>query len=87
MNLPRPFRRGQRGPLENAPASATMLVGPEGGWTEDEVALAIEAGCLPVSLGPRTLRADAAAIVALSVMFHVWGESEEVRSQEPEARR
>ena len=49
-----------------------LLVGPEGGWAEDEVALAIEAGCLTLTLGPRTLRADAAAIVALSVMQYVW---------------
>ncbi len=60
-------------PAGGAPASAMLLVGPEGGWTDDEVALSLEAGCVPVSLGPRTLRADAAAIVALSVMFHVWG--------------
>ncbi len=59
-------------PPEAPPESATLLVGPEGGWTEDEVALSLDAGCLPVSLGPRTLRADAAAIVALSVLQHVW---------------
>ena len=58
---------------EGPPGSATLLVGPEGGWPDDEVALSLEAGCLPVSLGPRTLRADAAAIVALSVMQFVWG--------------
>jgi 16S rRNA (uracil1498-N3)-methyltransferase len=50
-----------------------VLVGPEGGWTDEEVALALSAGCFPVSLGPRTLRADAAAIVALSVLQYIWG--------------
>ena len=60
-------------PPADAPEAATLLVGPEGGWTEEEVAASIEAGCLPVSLGPRTLRADAAAIVALSVLQYVWG--------------
>ena len=69
--MPRRFPGAASWPPEAAPASATLLVGPEGGWTEDEVALALEAGCLPVSLGPRTLRADAAAIVALSVLQHV----------------
>jgi 16S rRNA (uracil1498-N3)-methyltransferase len=59
-------------PAAAAPASATVLVGPEGGWTDEEVALALSAGCLPVSLGPRTLRADAAAVVALSVLQYVW---------------
>jgi len=60
-------------PRAGAPASALVLVGPEGGWTDDEVALALSAGCRPVSLGPRTLRADAAAIVALSVLQYIWG--------------
>jgi 16S rRNA (uracil1498-N3)-methyltransferase len=52
--------------------SALLLVGPEGGWTEAEVDEALSAGFLAVSLGPRTLRADAAALVALSVLQHVW---------------
>ncbi|MFO7694969.1 MAG: 16S rRNA (uracil(1498)-N(3))-methyltransferase [Vicinamibacterales bacterium] len=60
-------------PPAGAPEAATLLVGPEGGWEGDEVARSIRAGCLPVTLGPRTLRADAAAIVALSVLQYVWG--------------
>jgi len=60
-------------PRSDAPRSAIVLVGPEGGWADAEVAQALSAGCLPVSLGPRTLRADAAAIVALSVLQYVWG--------------
>jgi 16S rRNA (uracil1498-N3)-methyltransferase len=55
-----------------APSSVTVLVGPEGGWADEEVASALSAGCVPVSLGPRTLRADAAAIVALSVLQYAW---------------
>ena len=50
-----------------------MLVGPEGGWADEEVGAALAAGCLPVTLGPRTLRADAAPLVALSVLQYVWG--------------
>jgi 16S rRNA (uracil1498-N3)-methyltransferase len=61
-------------PVRAAPASATLLVGPEGGWADEEVVLAFAAGCLPMSLGPRTLRADAAPLVALSVLQCVWGE-------------
>lgn len=56
-----------------APQSAVLLVGPEGGWEEDEVARAVSAGFRPLSLGPRTLRADAAAVVALSVLQFAWG--------------
>jgi len=66
-------------PQADIPSSATLLVGPEGGWAEDEVALALEAGCLALTLGPRTLRADAAAIVALSVLQYVWGEGLGIR--------
>jgi len=59
-------------PPPDAPGSALVLVGPEGGWADEEVAHALSAGCLPVSLGPRTLRADAAAVIALSVLQYIW---------------
>ncbi len=45
---------------------AALAVGPEGGFTEEEVALAIAQGWQPVDLGPRTLRVETAA-VALAV--------------------
>lgn len=38
------------------------LIGPEGGFTPDEVALAAKARCRPVSLGPRILRVETAAV-------------------------
>jgi 16S rRNA (uracil1498-N3)-methyltransferase len=47
-------------------------VGPEGGWTPEELAAARAGGCTQVTLGPWTLRADAAPIVALSVLRYVW---------------
>jgi 16S rRNA (uracil1498-N3)-methyltransferase len=46
-----------------APRDVTLLIGPEGGWTERELALVP----LKASLGPRNLRADTAALVGLSV--------------------
>ena len=46
-----------------APRDFTLLVGPEGGWTERELA----AVPLKAALGPRNLRADTAALVGLSV--------------------
>lgn len=55
------------------PREATVVVGPEGGWTSEEIALAAEA-CRLVTLGGRTLRADAMALVALSALFAKWGE-------------
>jgi 16S rRNA (uracil1498-N3)-methyltransferase len=65
--------RPAAGPPPDAPASALVLVGPEGGWTDEEIAWALSAGCQPMTLGPRTLRADAAPLVALSVLHFVWG--------------
>lgn len=42
----------------------SVAIGPEGGFTEREVALAVESGWEPVSLGPRVLRAETAVAVA-----------------------
>ena len=44
-----------------------LLVGPEGGYTPEEAALAREHGWLPISLGNRPLRAETAAIVAVAL--------------------
>lgn len=63
---------GVEGVAGCAPASAVVLVGPEGGWTPEELASA--ARCRMVRLGGRTLRADAAPLVALSALLTVWGE-------------
>lgn len=46
------------------PEGLRLLVGPEGGFTDDEVATAAAAGYRLVSLGPRRLRAETAAIAA-----------------------
>ena len=45
-----------------------LLVGPEGGWADEEQRLAQEQGFLPLTLGPRILRAETAAIAALSIL-------------------
>jgi 16S rRNA (uracil1498-N3)-methyltransferase len=56
-----------------APREATLVVGPEGGWTPEEVERAA-AVCRLVTLGGRTLRADAMATVAIAALFAVWKE-------------
>ena len=45
-----------------------LLVGPEGGWVAEEQRLVQEQGFLPLTLGPRILRAETAAIAALSIL-------------------
>lgn len=53
-------------------SAITVLVGPEGGFSEAEVAAAEDAGWTVASLGPRRLRAETAAITAAAaVMLHV----------------
>jgi 16S rRNA (uracil1498-N3)-methyltransferase len=49
-----------------------VMLGPEGGWTDQERQLAIAAGWQPVSLGPLILRAETAAAAALSVVSNAW---------------
>ncbi|MGA7614020.1 MAG: 16S rRNA (uracil(1498)-N(3))-methyltransferase [Thermoanaerobaculia bacterium] len=44
------------------------MVGPEGGWSPDELQRALDRGCIPRSLGPRRLRAETAAIAGLSLL-------------------
>lgn len=56
------------------PPTATILIGPEGGWSEDELAAVVSAGYLPLTLGRRTLRADAVPIVALGVLQFLWSD-------------
>jgi 16S rRNA (uracil1498-N3)-methyltransferase len=46
-----------------------VLVGPEGGFTEEEIQAAVESGFKPVSLGPRRLRSETAAIAVLTLLL------------------
>jgi 16S rRNA (uracil1498-N3)-methyltransferase len=64
------------GLFEREPPSdgVKILVGPEGGLAPDEVDLLKRAGFVAVSLGPRTLRAETAAVAALAVLQHRWGD-------------
>ncbi len=61
----------QRAP---APVDATVYVGPEGGWAAEEWSSAAAKGVRLVTLGPRTLRADAVPIAAISVLHYIWRE-------------
>ncbi len=54
------------------PADAALLVGPEGGWAPGECTMASSRGVRMVTLGRRTLRADAAPVAAISVLQFIW---------------
>ena len=51
-----------------------LLVGPEGGLSKQERVLAARCGYKGLRLGPRILRTETAALVALSVMQSLWGD-------------
>jgi 16S rRNA (uracil1498-N3)-methyltransferase len=51
-----------------APPAVALLVGPEGGLPPEEIATASAAGFVPVSLGPRILRVETAALVAVALV-------------------
>jgi len=54
--------------------SVSLLVGPEGGFSDREVDLAGARGYQPATLGDRILRAETAPAVAISVLHRVWGD-------------
>lgn len=51
------------------PKSVNLLLGPEGGISADEAAEAVSQGWQPVSLGPRILRAETAALAAITILM------------------
>jgi len=56
------------------PEDAAIVVGPEGGWTDAEWSAARQRGVHLVTLGHRTLRADAVPVAAISVLQFLWGD-------------
>ena len=61
--------------VRHQPAQAlTIMVGPEGGFSEAEEELAIQRGAICVSMGPRVLRTETAGLAALAAIQALWGE-------------
>ncbi|NOZ06502.1 MAG: 16S rRNA (uracil(1498)-N(3))-methyltransferase [Chloroflexi bacterium] len=56
------------------PYVLNILTGPEGGFTEDEVALARRYGAIPITLGPRILRAETAGVALVAAILYELGD-------------
>jgi 16S rRNA (uracil1498-N3)-methyltransferase len=56
------------------PRDVRVLIGPEGGFSAGEAALAQEAGFQVVSLGPRRLKVPTAALAAITLIQYAWGD-------------
>jgi len=54
------------------PARVAVLLGPEGGWQQGEIEAALHSGCVPVTLGPLTLRAESMPVAALAALAALW---------------
>jgi len=61
-------------PGRNERPPVCLLIGPEGGWQESEIEAAQAVGAVAASLGPRILRTETAAIVAVSLVQFIWGD-------------
>lgn len=63
------------------PARVAMVIGPEGGFSRDEVATARDVGFALVDMGPRILRTETAALVAATLVQARWGDLGEGRAR------
>jgi 16S rRNA (uracil1498-N3)-methyltransferase len=69
-----PVAPGSLAGIASLPSKVDLLIGPEGGLDDDELTAAQKAGFMPVRLGPRVLRTETAAVVALTVLQALWGD-------------
>lgn len=60
--------------VEKRPGKVYYMVGPEGGFTEDEVERAVQEGFRPLGLGRRTLRAETASVAAATLLQFLFGD-------------
>lgn len=56
------------------PETIALIVGPEGGLSAEEAATATDGGFIPVSLGPRVVRTETAALVMMAILQFYWGD-------------
>jgi 16S rRNA (uracil1498-N3)-methyltransferase len=63
---------GSKLKIPKPPSSVLVLVGPEGGWTDEEENYILNHGYEAVSLGGQILRAETAALCSLALISHFW---------------
>jgi 16S rRNA (uracil1498-N3)-methyltransferase len=68
------FRLGDAYAEKPDARSVGILIGPEGGIAPEEVRAACEADAVSVTLGPRILRAETAAVASMAIAMHLWGD-------------
>jgi 16S rRNA (uracil1498-N3)-methyltransferase len=67
--------RDDKGLPENEnPHSVALLIGPEGGLSDNEISQAIANNFSPLTLGPRVLRTETAPVAAISIVQYLWGD-------------
>ena len=69
--------------LARPSCSVAIMVGPEGGWSQEECRWAEKAGFQSIRLGPRVLRTETAALALISVLQARWGDFSGERGAEP----
>lgn len=60
--------------LIKAPCTINLLIGPEGGFSPVEMEQALQNDFIPFSLGPRILRTETAALIAITLLQARWGD-------------
>ena len=60
--------------LSPVPQNINLMIGPEGGWTNNEEQTAFDAGFKSITLGKRILRTETAGLAAISAMQTLWGD-------------
>ncbi|HFC7645944.1 TPA: 16S rRNA (uracil(1498)-N(3))-methyltransferase [Neisseria meningitidis] len=67
-------RARKLGDIRQPSGAIVFMVGPEGGWTEQEEQQAFDAGFQAVTLGKRILRTETAPLAAIAAMQTLWGD-------------
>lgn len=62
--------------LSRHETAASFVIGPEGGFTADEISLLEASGGVLLTLGPRVFRTETAGLVTAAALFYEWGELE-----------